>query len=384
MIYTRIIITILSSSYLIFNLSNCSTLNSTESTSFSTTSSSSSHSPSMKGVCWVAGDSIAQHNIHQVTEFGVNWISQTPFGWMDGHDSPVVRGNFDRAWWGETDKGIIKTSNLAKIGGVKTILKPHIWLHTDKGVWRSGIAMNSEEEWDKWFKSYEEWILHYAQVAEDGNIEALCIGTELHQTIKRTEDWRHLIAEIRKIYNGQITYAANWYQEYNDVKFWDDLDFIGLQGYFPLSKKAKPTKKDLLDGWKKHVADLEKLSKAYNKKIIFTEIGYKNTSDSAEEPWVWPRSIDDSVIRSDELQRLCYEALFETFWDKPWFDGLYIWKWFHSTHRFADFDKYNVYRDSIRAERAKRRNRPYGSRQIQFSPQRLESMDVLADWYLNK
>jgi len=62
--------------------------------------------PSMKGLCWVAGDSIADHNINQISAIGANWISQTPFGWMEGHQSPVVVGNFDRAWWGETDKGI--------------------------------------------------------------------------------------------------------------------------------------------------------------------------------------------------------------------------------------------------------------------------------------
>ena len=45
---------------------------------------------------------------------------------------------------------------------------------------------------------------------------------------------------------------------------------------------------------------------------------------AAEEPWVW-RSGD----RVDfEIQTLCYEAMFEVFWDRPWFNGLYIWKWF--------------------------------------------------------
>ena len=337
----------------------------------------------MKGVCWVAGDSIADHNIIDIKKIGVNYISQTPFGWMEGHENPVVHGNFDRAWWGETDKGIKKTAELAKASGIKSMLKPHIWLHASNGFWRSDIVMKSEEEWDQWFSSYESWILHYAELAEAANMESLCIGTELHQTIKRTDDWRHIISEIRKVYHGEITYAANWYQEYNDVKFWDDLDFIGIQGYFPLSKKDQPAKKDLMEGWTPYVADLEKLSETYDKKIVFTEIGYKNTSDSAEEPWVWPRAVDSSVVRSDQMQKLCYEALFETFWNKPWFDGFFIWKWFHSTYKFKDDYAYRVYRDSLRAERAKKRNRKFGANDIQFSPQRLESMEVLSEWYLN-
>ncbi len=338
--------------------------------------------PSMRGVCWVAGDSIAEHNIQQIADVGVNWISQTPFGWMEGIDSPVVHGNFDRAWWGENDRGIIYTTELSRTSGIKTMLKPHIWLHAADGKWRSDIAMNSEEEWEQWFSSYESWILHYAEVAQKGSMESFCIGTELHQTIKRTEQWRDLIYKIREVYDGHLTYAANWYQEYQDVKFWDDLDYIGIQGYFPLSDKSYPSKKDLKKGWEKHIADIEKISLKYDKKIVFTEIGYKNTADTAHEPWVWPSAVDSTVVRSDKTQRIAYEALFESFWDKPWFDGFFIWKWFHSTHKYESFDDYHADSDRRRDEYYKSRNRA-ARRPIYFSPQRTEAMDVLSEWYLD-
>ena len=29
-----------------------------------------------------------------------------------------------------------------------------------------------------------------------------------------------------------------------------------------------------------------------------------------------------------ESQATCYDAFFSTFWDKPWFAGAYIWKWY--------------------------------------------------------
>lgn len=337
-------------------------------------------SPPMKGLCWVAGDSIADHNITQITDFGTNWISQTPFGWMEGHDNPEVRGNFDRAWWGETDKGIKETTRLAQKGGVKSMLKPHIWLRRSGDKWRSDIAMNSQEEWDQWFQSYKEWILHYAVVAQEGNIESLCIGTELHQTIKREHEWRHIIAEIRKVYDGELTYAANWYQEYQDVKFWDALDYIGVQAYFPLSNKSYPIKKDLKKSWSKHIKSLADLSEKYNKKVVFTEIGYKNTADAANEPWTWPQDLDSDVVISDKTQIVCYQALFESVWNEPWFNGLFIWKWFHTTYKFETYDEYFVHWDERRKERAKRRNRPVRP-PVYFSPQRTECIDILSDWY---
>ena len=338
-------------------------------------------SPSMKGLCWVAGDSIAQHNIDQITDVGSNWISQTPFGWMNGHDSPEVVLNNDRAWWGETDRGVIHTAELARTSNVKTMLKPHIWLRRSKDKWRSDIEMNSKEEWNKWFESYRNWILHYARVAEENNIEALCIGTELYQTTKQHPDkWKSIIVDIRKVYSGQLTYAANWYKEYEEITFWGDLDYIGIQAYFPLSKKENPSQQALMKSWSKHKKGLERISKKYNKKIVFTEIGYKNTIDSAKEPWTWPQDMDHATKTNDEIQSNLYAALFESLWQESWFDGLFIWKWFHSTHEHKDFDTYFEARFEHRKARAKKRNRALRP-QVYFTPQKGGALELICDWY---
>ena len=341
-----------------------------------------SHTPSMKGVCWVAGDSIAGHNIDQIMDVHANWISQTPFGWMESHQSTKVVLNNERAWWGETDKGLAHTAELARASGVKSILKPHIWLRRgEDGKFRADIKMKSKEEWDDWFQSYQDWILHYAKLAEASEMEALCIGTELHQTIKHPDRWRSIIREIRKVYSGQITYAANWYHEYQDVTFWDELDFIGIQAYFPLSSQKNPDKKALIKSWSKHKKDLKKLSKKYNKKIVFTEIGYKNTADAAKDPWTWPQDLDHSVERSDETQIVCYHALFESLWHEPWFDGLFIWKWFHTTYKHENYQDYFIARQERRKQWAKRRGRELGP-QVYFTPQHSPAaMEVMGEWY---
>lgn len=349
----------------------------------STSTMTESHYPSMRGVCWVAGDSIGTHNFDDLMAIGGNWISQTPFAWQPDIYGPALHLNNDRAWWGEADRGIIHTTELAKQNGIKVMLKPHIWLRSADGKWRSDLAMKNEADWDLWFANYEVMILHYAELAERMQMESLCIGTELHQTTKHhPERWRAIIKKIRAIYSGDLTYAANWYKEYEEISFWDELDYIGIQGYFPLSDKENPTKADLKAAWSKHKKDIYKIAEKFDKKVVFTEIGYKNTADSAKEPWTWPQKLDKkTVITSNEMQIKLYEAMFESLYHEQWVDGFFIWKWFHTTHKYKDFKEYFVAREA--RYDSLRRVRKWGDRpKVYFTPQHTPALDVLKDWYL--
>lgn len=338
------------------------------------------HSPQMRGVCWVGGDSIASHNFDPLLDINGNWISQTPFGWMDQHDEPKVHMNTEQAWWGEADRGIIHTTQLAHQKGIKVMLKPHIWLMNSNGKWRHDIGMNSSEEWDQWFESYANFIMHYAKLAATYNIESLCIGTELYTTTSQHPDkWRAIITEIKKVYSGQLTYAANWYKEYEEITFWGDLDYIGLQSYFPLTMNSNPSVSELNKGWKKHKKSIRNVAERFNKKVILTEVGFKNSADAAIEPWTWPQKLDASkVTRSDETQANCYQAMFESLWHEPWVDGFFIWKWFHTTHRYIDSEAYWKERQERRAAYYQKKS---GSPTIYFSPQQTEALEVLHEWY---
>lgn len=341
-----------------------------------------SHHPSKKGVCWVGGDSIGIYNFNDLQTIGGNWISQTPFAWQPDIYGPELNLNTDRAWWGETDRGIRHTAELAREKGIKTMLKPHIWLRSKDGKWRSDIEMKNENDWDEWFANYEIMIMHYARLAQKINIESLCIGTELYLTTKHHPDkWRAIIHNIKEVYDGELTYAANWYKEFEEVDFWDELDYIGIQAYFPLSKSDNPEKKVLLEQWAKHKKSIKKVSDKFDKPVVFTEIGYKNTADSAREPWAWPQNLDKATVsRSDETQIALYEAMFEALYHEEWVDGFFIWKWFHTTFRYKDFSEYFTAREA--RYDSLRRVRKWGDRpKVYFTPQHTEALNILADWY---
>lgn len=326
-----------------------------------------------RGVCWVASrfkpDSTA---FLQLVENNVNWISQTPFGWQREHNSPLIGNQIGRedGWYGESDKGLRETTQLAKQYGIKTILKPHIWLRDSQGKWRGEIAMENEADWKTWFANYEEFILHYAKLAEEESIEMLCIGTELHRTcVEREADWRSLIAKIRGVYSGELTYAANFADEYEEVAFWDLLDYIGVQGYFPVAKNEEPSVREVKEGWSEHLKQLGNFSAKYDKPILFTEIGYKSTKGAGIEPWQWPQRMnkeDRAKIFSEKAQANLYEGMFQALANEPYIAGFHFWKWYPPI-----------------PESAERRDRFWddGGFNIDFTPQNKEAEKVMKNWF---
>lgn len=291
-----------------------------------------------RGVCWVGGRQIVtEKEFESLVKNNVNWISQTPFAWQRSSSDPEIRmnTNSDRVWWGESDLGIAETTQLAEKLKIKTLLKPHLWI---RDSWPGDVKMESEEKWKEWFANYKAFIIHYAKLAEANQIKILCIGTELSHATAREAEWRNLIREIRKIYSGKLTYAANFHDEFENIKFWDALDFIGVQAYFPLSHKNNPTTQELMANWVQHLNSVERIHEKYDKPVLFTEIGYRSTNDAAIEPWKWPQE-NKEAVSSAETQAKCYEAFFKTAWKKPWLVGAYFWKWYpHGSNRLLEVD----------------------------------------------
>jgi hypothetical protein len=138
-------------------------------------------------------------------------------------------------------------------------------------------------------------------------------------------EWPLLIKKIRNIYKGKLTYAANFSGEFEEVPFWNELDYIGVQAYFPLTSSREPSLEELEQGWNEPMARIEKVFKKFRKPILFTELGYKSTPDAAIEPWRWPERQEEVSM---ETQANCYRAFFHKVWPQEWIVGVYFWKWY--------------------------------------------------------
>ncbi|MFQ5865368.1 MAG: hypothetical protein ACE5IW_09095 [bacterium] len=262
-------------------------------------------------------------SLEKLRSLGVEWISVSPFGYLRDRNRP---GYFIYSFGAgaENDESIITAFYAAKKLGMGLMLKPHLLMYSRHWGWPGEINMKSEKDWQIFFKHYYSWIRHYALLAEMYQADILCIGVELvHATRGHEVEWRKMIAKIKQIYHGPLVYAANWGEEFETLSFWDDLDYIGLNCYYPLSNKSRATLEDLKNGAKKVLPKIENIAKKYQKPVLFTEIGFT----SMAHPWKNPHEHNwrGAVVLED--QALAYRAMFEVFWDKPWFFGFYWWKW---------------------------------------------------------
>ena len=272
--------------------------------------------------------------LNQLIKNNIEWVAMVPFMYQPTDTTKVMHPRKEVGVWNRRDSAYIRVVKEVHKRNVHVMLKPHLWM--DKG-WRSNIKMDSSKEWDVWFDSYEKHMLHYAALAEHLNIELLCIGTEFRSSIKaQPKRWNQLIGDIKNIYKGKLTYAANWDGEYENVKFWSQMDYIGIQAYFPLTNKNNPDLAEIKEGWDKHIKMLKKLSKQYDRPILFSEIGYRSDASATIEPWVWGSALDTLTnTKSNTTQNLAYEALFQKLWNEDWFAGMYFWQW-HNTSKEGD------------------------------------------------
>lgn len=318
---------ILASLFLCIFFYSCTNLLEKESTSYA---QSKNHGEDFKQKGTHVFGRIDSTNIQAYKENNIEWLALVPWGFQDDYQSAQVNYHHRRRNdIKKRDSSWISRINLAQDSGYKVFLKPHIWIQDNtSGMWRSDIAHPNAEDWEVWKNSYQEFILHYAKLAEKAEAELFCIGIEFTQlSLNYPDFWRSLIKEIRTVYSGEITYAANWYEEYDKISFWDELDYIGIQAYFPLTENDSPSVNQISKGWKKHISKIEAVSKKYKKKVLFTELGYKSTKDSAKEPWKWVDYSEDSKLTlCHKTQANCYQAFFDSVWHKEWMAGLFIWQ----------------------------------------------------------
>ena len=262
----------------------------------------------------------ADTSLSYIAATSANWISLLATGYQETvRDTTIYLEEFS-----PTDEDLIHVINVAHKFDLKVMLKPHVDLKNDPEHWRGEIGnfFTTEAEWDAWFSSYQNFIFHYAELAETYGADQFCVGTELLGTSHREDDWRAVIGGVRDRYSGPITYASNPGEEIA-ISWWDAVDYIGVDAYYNLTEKNDPTVDELKAAWTPHLNLLDSLQSDWSKPILFTEIGYCSMDGANKFPW----NYDITATNDLQEQADCYQAAFETFYTTSWFAGFYWWAW---------------------------------------------------------
>ncbi len=278
---------------------------------------------------------------------GANWVAYTAHVYMPDVRQPDLR------WRRGRDEAMERAVADAHANGIQVLLKPHVWSNQfyRDGLWHGSVEMQSEADWEAFFKNYGDFIVAHAALAERIGADALCIGTELKATTHREADWRRLIARVREVYGGALTYSSAA-DSYEAVAFWDALDCVGITAYYALADRDSPDEATIRQGWRRVYDKLIPFAKKVGRPICFTELGYSVSASAAREPWSYEVRDEDEALQA----RLVAIALDEARRSGV-IEGVLLWKWF--TLSAADAERFE-------------RNDAFG---LQWRPRALEAIE---------
>ncbi|MBC7549385.1 MAG: 1,4-beta-xylanase [Cellulomonas sp.] len=252
----------------------------------------------------------AAHSMTELTALHPNWVTlayaavqetaqstQIPY-----RDEPTV-----------TDDEIRGAVARARSLGLKVGLKPVV--NVADGTWRAYIGffdwdVPGEPTWDEWFASYGEYVLHHARLAAELEVEMFCLGCEMVRADAQEAHWRALVAQVRAVYPGLITYNCDKYQE-DHVTWWDAVDVISASGYYPTGR------------WDEQLDRIEAVVRREGKPFLFIEAGCPSRVGSAARPNDWSLvGAAEEQVQADYLDEMLSACA-----GRPWVGGFMLWDW---------------------------------------------------------
>lgn len=261
---------------------------------------------------------------------GMQWIAYAPEPQMARTDRPEISVTEDF----NPDEKIIQT---LKAKGFKVMLMPRIesptFFRAKDPLWRGDIEMTNPADWELFHSQLETMLIAYAKLAQRSGVDLFSLGLEYQKSSLGFPDrWRQMITRIRKHYHGPLTYSGNWDGEYDLVRFWDALDYIGIGAYFPICDEKSAALTELKKGWRERLENLKNFAQSHGKAIIFTEIGYPAFDVAGARPWEWTTKIGKNIDHGHQAD--CFRAFFDTTRDEEVIAGFFIWR-FHTDMRFV-------------------------------------------------
>ncbi len=296
-----------------------------------------------------------------------------------------------------SDGAILNLIDKIKSMGYKVMFYPMIFMNIEGKPWRGYMTGESTDVNNFFTKTngYNSFINHYATLTKN-KVDAFIIGTEMKgltsiqessdNSFPAVDEFISLATQVKATMGSstKISYAADWSEYhsndgwFNLDKLWasSNIDFIGIDAYFPLSDEPQNSIYDLtktISGWESgegydwYYSDDERTNKINfsndeyawknieywwknthtnpddiatnwvpeSKKIWFTEFGFPSVDGATNQPNVFynPDSVDGGVPRHSKgyvdilAQKLGIEATLKKWQDSDMVEEKILWAW---------------------------------------------------------
>ena len=352
-----------------------------------------------KGVNYVAdlyGSFAQAHSLSDVVSIGGNAAAVTADFGIDAVTSTIYADSVAGGYT-ESTANVETAIGDATSLGLSAMYRPLVDFlpsnyETDPGGTNAKNGSYSADQWRSdynptnvaaFFASYKTMILQQAAAAQASGATLFCVGTELDQLAGPAyrSYWTNvhgtgIIDEIRAADPDiKLTYAADWDDALSpwqyggsglpagtgdittQISFWNKLDDVGIDEYAPISDLADPTVAQLVAGWTETPTDATTLAvtgqqslisyyqgiaATLGKPLLFTELGYANSSDADYSPATPGFDEDgnaDGATADPTLQAKLYQAFFQA-WQQDGdgsLAGTYLWNWEPGGAGVSDF-----------------------------------------------
>ncbi|MEZ4237532.1 MAG: hypothetical protein R3F59_15575 [Myxococcota bacterium] len=277
---------------------------------------------------WEWGTERMDGTLDTLRDLGVNWVSIHPYAAIGADGSVQWRDLSPES----PPEWLARPIREAHARGMKVLVTPHLAYWGSPFSWRGAVAFPDPRVRARFFREYRAWVVALAQAS--AGADGFVVGSELDGTIGDEAGWREVIAGVRAVWAGPVTYAANW-DAFERVPFWDALDVVGIQAYFPLvDGGGVPDDAQLQAGWERVAARLRAFHQRTGKHIVFTELGFDASEGAAARPW---EGGAEPTEAGRALQARCLRVVLRGIDHEPGVIGAFLWKWFPGEVQRGDF-----------------------------------------------
>jgi hypothetical protein len=203
--------------------------------------------------------------------------------------------------------------------GLRTTIRPLLdeanLIEQDARNWRGEL---DPADRTAWFASYQRFLTPYLEMAQMHGVATVVVGAELN-AVQSDPRWTPLVAAARRLFSGEIGYAANW-DAYRPAVAGVPADAVGIDAYPQLGIAPTATVAQMAEGWRRWLD--RTAPPGAGPGLLFYEVGAAAEAATVDNPAVpdRPGAALDQGVQSRWLAAACQVAR-----DRR-LGGLYLWK----------------------------------------------------------